>query len=427
MKKRVLLVVEGPAVDALWPICVSRPPYMLRCGATLLWEKWAAWLKPDLLHFFCQTELAEVVAERTGHPVNRMVDWGNADIWVLDARWLLPRKCHFNLHELSRDVLLHCAGRTVGLRIDTGRQPLHPGVCRWLDSGGTGDFPETDAGAHEVPGVVIDHLWDVVNCNPEQIAADFDTLAAREPECLMTAEAKNGAHFLEPGSIYHGAGAQVGPQVVLDARGGPIILGANVRIDPHTYVEGPAALGENSVIFGSKIRAGSTIGPACRVGGEVEASVFLGWANKHHDGFLGHSLVGEWVNLGAMTTNSDLKNNYGPVKVTQRGVSVNTGEIKVGSFLADHTKTGIGTLLPTGGMIGFAGNIFGGHGVIPKYIPEFIWGGNGAFVEHHPAKARQTAEAVCRRRNVPFTGAQARLFDSIFAQSRKHRELFLRG
>jgi hypothetical protein len=137
--------------------------------------------------------------------------------------------------------------------------------------------------------------------------------------------------------------------------------------------------------------------------------------------------VGEWVNLGAMTTNSDLKNNYGTVKVTQRGVSVNTGEIKVGSFLADHTKTGIGTLLPTGSTIGFAGNIFGGDGVIPKYIPEFIWGGNGAFVEHHPAKARQTAEAVCRRRNVPFTGAQARLFDSIFAQSRKHRELFLRG
>jgi len=397
---------------------------MLRCGLTLLWEKWVARLQPNSVFFFCRPELAATLAERTNYPVNQSVEWANADVWIIDARWLIPPKSNFKSHELSNYTAMRCAGRIVGLRIDAGRYKIPSSLVQWLQSHGAGNFPEVDLVPAEVPGTVVNHLWDIVDRNPEQINVDYDILTSSGFGQRIAGSRGEDVSWIQPENVLCGAGVQVAPQVVLDARGGPIILGANVKIEPHTYIEGPAAIGEDAAIFGGKIRAGTTIGPGCRVSGEVEASVFLGWANKHHDGFLGHSVIGEWVNLGAMTTNSDLKNNYSPVKVVFPERTIDSGRIKVGSFLADHTKTGIGTLIPTGGAVGFAGNIFGGGAVIPKYIPEFVWGGGKTYNEYQPDKAKQTAEAVVARRGMTFTKAQAQLFDHIFEQTKKQRARF---
>ena len=412
-------------MDNFWPLCASRPPYLLRCGATLLWEKWVRRLRMEDVYFFCRRELAETLAERTSRPVNQMDDWAGADIWVLDGRWLIPSGRNPNPDEFPATCRLVCAGRTIGLRLN-GENIESTKVHDWLRRGGTGDFPDVELETYNVSGKIVDYLWDIVDYNPEQIAVDFEFLAAEKRPHEPQARIDAAAVLQRPEQIHFGPGVQIGPLAVLNAEGGPIIIGEKATIDPYTYIEGPAVIGGNSGVFGGKIRAGTTIGPGCRVGGEVEASVFLGWANKHHDGFLGHSVIGEWVNLGAMTANSDLKNNYGPIRVAMPGKTVDTGRIKVGSFLADYTKTGIGTLIPTGGTVGFAGNIFGGGNVAPKYIPEFVWGGGNAFDEHRLAQAKQTAARVCNRRNVDFTEAQARLFDVIFAQSKKYREMFLK-
>jgi UDP-N-acetylglucosamine diphosphorylase/glucosamine-1-phosphate N-acetyltransferase len=172
---------------------------------------------------------------------------------------------------------------------------------------------------------------------------------------------------------------------------------------------------------GGKIEGGTSIGPVCRIGGEVEGSIFLGYSNKYHQGFLGHSYVGEWVNLGALTTNSDLKNNYSSVKVVLDGSPIDSGLTKVGAFIGDHVKTGIGTLLNTGVSIGFASNLFGGGMVKQKYIPAFIWGSAEKQEEYQLEKATQTARMVMKRRDKELVKQENVLFKKIFQLTEKER------
>jgi UDP-N-acetylglucosamine diphosphorylase/glucosamine-1-phosphate N-acetyltransferase len=207
----------------------------------------------------------------------------------------------------------------------------------------------------------------------------------------------------------------------LDAREGPIFIGERVTIQPHTRVSGPCYIGEDCVLVGGKVAGGSSIGPVCRIGGEVEQSVFLGYSNKYHEGFLGHSYVGEWVNLGALTTNSDLKNNYGPVKVVVDGSLTDSGLAKVGAFLGDHVKTGIGTLLNTGITIGFASNLFGGGMIEQKSIPPFSWVGAGKREEYRLDEAIETARAVMKRRKVELGSEEVDTFKEIFKLTEKER------
>jgi UDP-N-acetylglucosamine diphosphorylase/glucosamine-1-phosphate N-acetyltransferase len=227
--------------------------------------------------------------------------------------------------------------------------------------------------------------------------------------------------MLAPEMILIAESAEIEPQVTLDAREGPILIGENVKIQAHTRIEGPAAICNGAVLCGGKIRAGTTIGPHCRVGGEVEQSIFQAYSNKYHDGFIGHAYIGEWVNLGALTTNSDLKNNYGNVRVEFPSGTVETEAMKVGCFLGDHVKTGIGTLLNTGTVVGFASNVFGGGMPAEKHIPSFMWGGKDGFEEFRLEKAKEVARAVVPRRGREFTPAMEQMFDFLFDRTRTHR------
>src|SRR5262249_54025468 len=154
-------------------------------------------------------------------------------------------------------------------------------------------------------------------------------------------------------AIHVAAGATIKPGVVLDADHGPIHIDRDALIEPNAVLQGPCYIGPGSIIRpGAAIRENTTIGPVCKVGGEVEASIFQGYANKQHDGFLGHSFVSPWANLGADTVTSDLKNTYGTIRVHLNGVGVESGQQFIGSIIGDHAKTGIGTILPTGCVLG---------------------------------------------------------------------------
>ncbi len=192
------------------------------------------------------------------------------------------------------------------------------------------------------------------------------------------------------------------PGVVLDTRSGPIIVDANAEISPFSYICGPLYVGPNSHITHSHISGGSIIGEGARISGEIQSSIIGDFSNKCHDGFIGHSIVGNWVNLGAMTTNSNLKNNYGNVKIRtieKKGSeyktnSLNTHQIKFGSLIGDCVKTAIGTLLPTGASIDAGANIFG-KTTVPNYLPPFSWGleGNKIYdIERFCNDARKIAE-----------------------------------
>src|SRR5262249_53668386 len=175
--------------------------------------------------------------------------------------------------------------------------------------------------------------------------------------------------------------AHLDPMVVADTRGGPVVVAADAVVNAFTRLEGPCYVGPGTHVLGPKLRGGTPLRPNWRIGGEVEASIVQGHSNKYHDGFLGHSYIGEWVNLGAGTYNSDLRNDYGEVTVTVDGVPVATGSPKVGCFLGDHTKTGLGTLLNTGSNVGVFCNLLPSGTLLPKYVPSFASWWNGKLTD----------------------------------------------
>ncbi len=239
----------------------------------------------------------------------------------------------------------------------------------------------------ELGGEVLRAPWDLVSGNASRIAADSDGSDAEAPPGIF----RIGSH-----PVISGEDVDWGTGSVFDTRDGPIVLGDRVRVEPHSHLVGPLFVGADSLLLGGAIRA-SSIGPRCKVRGEVDSSIILGFSNKAHDGFLGHAYLGRWVNLGALTTNSDLKNNYSEVRVDRGSGLERTGSAKVGAFLADHVKTGIGTLLNTGCVIEVGSNVFGGQ-MPPRYVPPFSWGSGSALEAYDFDRFVATAEVAMGRR-----------------------------
>jgi UDP-N-acetylglucosamine diphosphorylase/glucosamine-1-phosphate N-acetyltransferase len=301
-------------------------------------------------------------------------------------------------------------------------------VCGWYAPAGSGlppaDFFLAPEAAGEAAagvadraelnwrGALIERPWQLVTKNADQITHDIMALF---PDHLRQ-EPGVGVHLLGDAPLIVDRSAMVEPGVVIDLREGPVWIDAGARIAPFTRIIGPAYIGRNSIILGGPI-AESTIGPVCRIHGEVEASVVLGYSNKAHDGFLGHAYLGCWVNLGALTTNSDLKNNYGSVRVWTPAGEVDTGERKLGCLLGDHVKTAIGTLLNTGTIVGTGANLFGGE-MPPRYVAPFSWGTGPDAGEYDLERFLATAEIVMARRNVNLTGRQRSLLEAAWKLGR---------
>ncbi len=202
-----------------------------------------------------------------------------------------------------------------------------------------------------------------------------------------------------------GVGARVEPCAVLDTREGPIWLDDGAQVRAFTRLAGPAYVGRGSTVLGGTLEAVS-IGDVCKIRGEFAESVCLGWVNKAHDGHIGHAYLGAWVNLGAETTNSDLKNNYGTVRVWTPEGERDTGEIKIGCFLGDHVKTGIGLLINTGTVVGAGSNLYGAL-LPPKYVPPFSWGTGDDLTEYRADRFLEVAKQAMSRRDVALTDAAA--------------------
>lgn len=266
----------------------------------------------------------------------------------------------------------------------------------WPDWPGTG-----------LDGTLLGSVWDLMEKNGDRVAAD----GARFPGGGLPP----AVHRIGGGGVSVAEGAVVEPGAVLDTRNGPVIVDAGARVQAPCRIAGPAYIGRGSTVLGG-VLANVGIGPVCKVRGEVEASVFLGWANKAHDGFLGHSVVGRWANLGAMTGNSDLKNTYGTVRVEEDGRRVDTGLTKAGCLLGDHVRTGIGTLLDTGATVGAGASLFGG-GMMPRDVPPFSWGGAGGFADHEIDRFLETAARAMARRGVELTARTRRLYRRAFADT----------
>lgn len=267
----------------------------------------------------------------------------------------------------------------------------------------------------------LSSITDIFSLNEEEIIADIALMNLQNNmkslEEITDSNIKSGKF-----PVYVEEGATI-EKCYINSFEGPVYIGKNAHIMQGSMLRGPFAICENSVVkMGAKIYGGTTIGPFCKVGGEINNSVFFGYSSKAHDGFLGNSIIGQWCNLGADTNNSNLKNNYDDVKIWNYGSEsfLQTGLQFCGLIMGDHSKCGINTMFNTGTVVGVGANIFG-SGFPRNFIPSFSWGGSSGFIIHKLEKFFSTAEKVMKRRSIPFTDIDKQVLLEVYNMTKRYR------
>ncbi|MCH2196862.1 GlmU family protein [Kordia sp.] len=265
----------------------------------------------------------------------------------------------------------------------------------------------------------IENTWDIFSKNAEAVQADFDLITKDRTSQPIPAT----VNVIAPENIFIEEGAKLN-FCTLNASSGPIYIGKNAEIMEGCVVRGALAMCENSVLkLSAKIYGATTLGPYCKVGGEVNNSVLMGYSNKGHDGFLGNSVLGEWCNIGADSNNSNLKNNYAQVRLWSYETEnfAKTGLQFCGLMMGDHSKCGINTMFNTGTVVGVNANIFG-SGFPRNFVPSYSWGGASGFTTYLTKKAFEVAKVVMARRNVEFTSEDEAILTQVFEDTKKWRK-----
>lgn len=264
----------------------------------------------------------------------------------------------------------------------------------------------------------IKHLWDLFSLNGIATKADFEVLTRGKKSQPISATNK----VLNPNNVFIEEGATV-EFAIINAEKGPVYIGKNAEVMEGCIIRGPFALCEYAVLkMGAKIYGPTTIGPYCKAGGEINNSVLSAYSNKAHDGFLGNSVIGEWCNIGADTNTSNLRNDYGKVKLWNYNDKkfIDTGLQFCGLIMGDHAKCGINTMFNTGTVVGVNANVFD-TGFIRNYVPSFSWGGIHGFKTFKLPKAFQVAEKVMERRKISFNDIEKNILNTIFDMTKKYR------
>lgn len=391
------LILFDDAVSRRWePFALTRPGGELRFGALttrrraerVFGARCVAHLAPDHLRGFQEADAPPVLGyadapaegDRLFLSARAVPAWGSGEVWV---------------ERRGGSGALIVGGEVAGWFAPQGTPAPEPGFF---------DSPPTildRTGAVELDGRMIGPVWELMSGNPAQLAID---VAALFPDAEQAA-LPQGSHHFGDHALVLGSGVRIEPCVVFDTTSGPVWLDDGVTVKAFTRLAGPAYVGRNSLILGGHLEA-VTIGEGCRIRGEFAQSVCLNFVNKAHDGHIGHAYLGAWVNLGAETTNSDLKNNYGPVRLWTPEGETDTGELKVGCFLGDHVKTGIGLLLNTGTVVGAGSNLYGAL-LPPKYVPPFSWGTGEDLTAYRVDKFLDVATRAMARRKVTLSEAAA--------------------
>jgi UDP-N-acetylglucosamine diphosphorylase/glucosamine-1-phosphate N-acetyltransferase len=388
-----LYLFDDRVADAWHPFSLTRPCSELLFGTSLLRERIerfagrpasSALARPWLVAF----QEADAPGVERRHPPS-----SDEERLLISSRFVPSADARFEGRG-EKPVLLMTDGEVVGCYLPTGVAGPEPA---WLED------PDEHAAVsgwerRNVQGGHVDSAWRFVAENPGRLAADLAREAASRGgvERLPEGTWQLGSH-----PVMLGADVNVEPGVVFDTREGPIRLADGVEARAGCRLEGPLYVGRSTILLGGAIGT-SSIGPTCRLRGEIEESVILGYTNKAHDGFLGHSYVGRWVNLGAGTTNSDLKNTYGPVRIGGPDGPIDTGLRKLGCLLGDHVKTAIGTRINTGTIVGAGSNLFG-DSLPPNWVPPFSWGSEPGGPPYDRDRFLALARRVLERRDVEFT------------------------
>lgn len=389
-----LLLFDDPAIrGSLLPFTFTRPVAAIRVGILEIADKWALHTgKP--VSFLTQDYLQQKFTRTKGTAL------------AINGAWLPDENSVKALSALARNEALFSGKMLLAAYIGETEKNLDKAkelIPVQLD--------------HEP--VVLQKTWNIFEFNGAEIRKDFALITkGRQSQHLTDPHTKVYSPeniFIEKGAVIRAA--------ILNGENGPIYIGKDTEIQEGAIIRGPFALCDNSTInMGAKLRGDTTVGPHCKVGGEVSNSVIFGFSNKGHEGFLGNSVIGEWCNLGADTNTSNLKNNYSPVKLWDytRGSFANTGLQFCGLMMGDHSKCGINTMFNTGTVVGVGANIFG-EGFPRTFIASFAWGGSSGFSTFQFPKFLETAKAVMGRRGKVFTLEEQAILQIIFDQSKTYR------
>jgi len=405
-----LCIFEDEYFNHLYPLALTHPVYNLRCGILLLREKISRHFPGCRLYLFCREYLAEVVRETTPDVLVNQAPSGPC--LFINGRFILGEK----LPVLgSQDMVWGKNGEVAlawisGVRLASLSQNNNGIIpTSWFDG-----LP-----VETIEGIFIRYPWDLVYHNIDQIRSDF---AHFNRGGQILGKIYPNVTLLEEKNIYIAPDAKIKPGAVLDAEDGPIYIDEGATIMANASLQGPLFVGAKSTIkMGAKIYEGTSIGEVCKVGGEVEESIIYSYTNKQHEGFLGHAYLGQWVNLGADSNNSDLKNNYSTVKVYLNGEMVDSGLLFVGLIMGDHAKCGINTMFNTGTVVGVMSNVFGA-GYPDKFIPSFTWGGIESMETYAQDKALDVARRVMARRKMALSAAQEKMLRQVFEMTASERK-----
>lgn len=389
-----ICIFEDEKYNQLYPLTYFRPVFDLICGIKRLRERIAYYFKNKNLYYLCREYLKPIVIERLNledKKVNSIPE--NQNILFINARVVMDKDLLSSINAdqeeigINGDVIVfaNLKSETIAsIKKFLSSEIINSNIINQL---------EDKINIKNISAQLINYPWDLVDFNPKLIEADFN-----DPKLEGFVD-KNCTIYGDQNRLHVGKDSRVEANVVLHLESGPIYIEDGVIIRAPTIIDGPCYIGKNSLIDGAKIRSGVHIGEACKIAGEIEESIIDNFTNKHHDGFLGHAYLCEWVNVGAMATNSDLKNNYGNVRVMIDGKEIDTKTIKVGCFIGDHTKLGIGVMINTGTVIDPFCNVFG-VGLQPKYIKGFSWGGVDEFIDHQIDKAIESSKKIMLRRKI---------------------------
>jgi len=379
-----IILSDFDETSRFYPLTLSRPIAELRFGITTLKEKWNTLLKEGVFSYETAEHLTPYFSKASE----------NSAAIVINAT-IVPSV------ELTDCIL----------ELKAGQQLMWQNKCLAYvrPENFDGDPSHFEVIGFEGELLHLDHITDLFSKLDKVLVRDFNdvalgTSAELHPTCTVIG--KHPVYLSKDASAF---------ATIFNTEEGPIYIGAGAKIMEGSILRGPLAIGDFSTVkMGAKIYGATSIGPHCKVGGELNNVSMLAYSNKGHEGFLGNSIIGQWCNLGADTNTSNLKNDYGEVKLYDYSVGrfKATGLQFCGLVMGDHSKAGINTMFNTGTVVGFNANIFGA-GYPRNFIPSFTWGGPQGMSDYRLDKAMETAEKVLERRSIAFDEREKNLFVAI--------------
>lgn len=386
------ILFDGAVRNALLPFTYTKPVADIRVGIFTIREKWEKYLG------LTTTTITEEYLEEK-YPMVEM-----AENVLINASFCPTEKLVTAIKKLAKNESIFKGEDVIAFYTTDTQEEV--------------DFETYTAIEFSDNLLQIKSTWDIFSLNSEAIQQDFNFITKERTSQPIP----EGTRFVNKENIFIEEGAEI-TFATLNASTGPIYIGKDAVIMENSSIRGPFSMCENAVIkMGAKIFGGTTIGPFCKVSGEVSNSVLFAYSSKGHDGYLGNSVIGEWCNLGADTNNSNLKNNYAEVKLWSYETNrfAKTGLQFCGLMMGDHSKCGINTMFNTGTVVGVSANIFG-SGFPRNFIPSFSWGGAAGFTAYNTTKVFEVAEVVMKRRELIFGDKEKRILEHVFELTKQYR------